>query len=170
MSRGFQKVAATIFQVKRHMKVLSLSALRTDRVYSQEIFVVLISVSGCVDPRDIVRPDGLCQWKIPMTPNRNRTRELPVRSTVPQPTVQPRAPLYTIGITEYKENHPSECLKFAKGLVTGKQKRRGDSEIYSDVRWAHNIKVRRIRKGNILAFPQITWESNMLLLLTTVSI
>jgi hypothetical protein len=66
---GFQEVEAPEFLDCRHRKVVSLSALRTGRLYPQEGFLVLISVIGWVDPKDTMRPEWLSHWKTPVTPS-----------------------------------------------------------------------------------------------------
>ena len=59
--RGLQEAETPRYQDSRYMKVVRLSAIRTGHLCPEEIFVVLVSVSGSVEPRAVVRPEGLCQ-------------------------------------------------------------------------------------------------------------
>jgi len=56
------------FLERRLMKVVRFSNLSTDRLCPQGISLVLLSVRGWVDLRVMVRPKGLRQRKIPVSP------------------------------------------------------------------------------------------------------
>jgi len=82
--RGFQEVKAPRFPDNRHIKVVRLSALHTGRLNPQEIFLILTTIGGWVEPRVIA--ERITSMKNSIDTIGNRIRDLSACSAVPQPT------------------------------------------------------------------------------------
>jgi len=54
---SFRSLRLLQFLEKRHMQLARSSVLCTGHLYPEEVFLVLISVTGTVDPRTIARPE-----------------------------------------------------------------------------------------------------------------
>ena len=80
--QGCRRLRIPQFLQNRHTEVARVVSYTHRPPSTPRKYPGIISVRSWVDLRATVRPEGLSQWKVPMTPYGNRTRDLLACSAV----------------------------------------------------------------------------------------
>ena len=100
---GFQEVEAPRFQDNQRMKVVRLSALRTDRLYPPRDIPGTYFCQRLSRPQGHSAPGSSKLMKDSSDPIGNQTCDVPASSAMPQPTATPCVPGDTVILVMIKK-------------------------------------------------------------------
>jgi hypothetical protein len=117
--RVVRRRGSHIFKTICSQMAVRLSAPSAGRPLPPRRFLVPIYVRGCVDPRVIMRLEGLAQTEKSNDLIWNGTRDLPACSIVPQPITIPRAPKKWVTFGMHRERR--SCINELNYICTSKR-------------------------------------------------